>query len=286
LLVQATGYGPKGAVKKMEMIVKRTTFDYDNAASVITMVGPSDGTAPMTYAFTQDKDHAYKQGDLFPGSTTTIAAFGFSSSADKTKADNYIAAAHNGTKVVDDQKTILLDSTTLPPSMQSADDSRVFLAELQSQASMMGRYFTTSSPPAAGTYGADASPVFTFVDGDFTVPDGKKGGGLLVVTGTLTLAGNGSWDGLILVLGDDPSGNAAKFKVTLNKNAYLHGALVIAPFHRSAISGSPFVAPSFDNSAGGDTVFQYDSGEVRDAIYTIAPRVVGVHEGLTVAPPS
>jgi hypothetical protein len=284
LLIQSTGYGPKGAIKNMEMIVKRTMFDYNDAAAVVTLVGPSDNTAPMSFAFSQDKDHAYKGTDLFGGSTTKIAAFGFTSSTDQGAANTYIAAAHNGTKVVDDVKTILLDSNSIPAWYMSADDARVFLAELQSEALMMGRYFTTSTPPAANTYGTDTTAVFTFVDGDFTVPDGKKGGGLLVVTGTLTFAGTGSWDGLVLVMGDDPSGNAAKFRVTLNKNAYLHGAMVIAPFHRAAVTGSPFLSPSFDNSAGGDTIFQYDSGEVRDAIYTIPPKVIGVHEGLTVTP--
>lgn len=277
LLLQVTGYGPKGAVKLMQMMVKRTTFDYSTPAEVL-MVGPSDNSAPMTLAFTQDKDHAYSGTDTYPGppkSTTKIPAFGFTASGDLSMANTYIAGLRNP-KTVDDMKTLLVSGSD--DWLQTAEDARVFLTELKSQALAMNRYFTTVTPPASDTYGNDSSPLFTFVDGNFTIPDGKKGGGLLVVTGTLELVGTASWDGLILVLGDDLSANAAKFKLTGNKNAYIHGALVIAPFHRAASSASSFLAPSFDNTLGGDTVFQYDSGEVRDAIYTLPPRVVGAHE--------
>ena len=286
LVVQSIGYGPKGAIKQMEMMVKRTPFDYNNAGAVILMVG---GSSAMTLRATQDKDKAYTGQDLFGGSTTLINAFGFTSSSDKSAADTFIATLHNaGAPVLtaNGSKTILLDSSSTPSWLTSADDARALLAELQTDAVNMGRYYTTASPPAAGTYGDDGHPFFTFVDGDFTVPDGKKGGGLLVVTGTLTFAGTGSWDGFVLCLGNSPTGTAANFKVTLNKNAYLHGAMIIAAFDRNGATGTPFYAPVFDNSAGGDTIFQYDSGEVRDAIYTLPPRVVGVHEGLTVAPPT
>ena len=288
LVIQSTGYGPKGAVKQMEMMVKHTMIDYNDAAATVLMVG---GSSAMTLKATQDKDHAYSGDDLFTGSTVLINAFGFTTSSDKSAADTFIATLHNAggpVTTANGSKTILLDGTNTPTWLASADDAHVLLNELLQTAQNMGRYFTTASPPAVNTYGTDTAPVFTFVDGDFTVPDGKKGGGLLVVTGTLTFAGTGSWDGFILCLGNSPTGTSANFKVTLNKNAYLHGAMIIAAFDRTqAIGlGSPFLAPAFDNTAGGDTIFQYDSSEVRDAIYTLPSRVVGVHEGLTVTPPS
>ena len=269
-------------------MVKHTPFDYDIAAATVLLVGSS---SPMTLSISQDKDKAYSGDDLFSGSTTLINAIGLTTSADKSAADTLIATLHGGGAPVltaNGSKTVLLGSTNTPVWLSTADDARVLLTELQLTAQNMGRYFTTASPPAAGTYGTDGAPVLTFVDGDFTVPDGKKGGGLLVVTGTLTFAGTGSWDGFVLCLGNSPSGTAANFKVTGNKNAYLKGAMIIAAFDRTQAigTGAPFLAPIFDNQAGGDTVFQYDSGEVRDAIYTLPPRVVGVHEGWTVAPSS
>jgi hypothetical protein len=286
LLVQATGYGPKGAVKKIEMMVKHTMLDYDNAAATVLMVG--NNTSPMTLKITQDHDNAYSGKDLFGGSTTLIDAVGFTASNDKTAGDAYVATLHNAGKplqnAADGTRTILLDSSNTPSWLATADDARDLLAEMQVAAMAGGRYFTTANPPLAGNYGDDGHSWFTFIDGDFTVPDGKKGGGLLVVTGTLTFAGSAGWDGFILCMGNSPAGTSANFKVTLNKNAFLHGALIIAPFDRYGPTGSPFLAPVFDNSLGGDTLFQYDSSEVRDAIYTLPPHVVGVHEGWTVAP--
>jgi len=285
LLVQSTGYGPKGAIKNMEMIVKRTVFDYNDAAAAITMVGPPDNSAPISMNITQDQDNHFTGDDLLSGSTADIAAFGFTSSGAQSAADTYILTLHNSGKPVQAPKTVLLDGNSTPPWLASGDDARAFLAELQSIALTMGRYFTTSSPPAAGTYGTDGAPVFTFVDGNFVVPSGKKGGGLLVVTGTLEIQKDAEWDGLILVLGDDPLGNASKFILTTAGHAKVYGALVIAPFHRVGTSPIFFLSPVFDTSLGGhDAEFKYDSGEVRDAIYTIPPKVIGVHEGLTVVP--
>ena len=286
LLIQATGYGPKGAVKKMEMMVKHTMLDYDRAAATVLLVG--NNSYPMNLKISQDKDKAYSGDDLFGGSTTLINAIGFTASNDKTAGDTYIATLHDGGKPVlsaaNGTKAILLTSTNTPSWLATADDARDLLAEMQVAAKASGRYFTTASPPAAGNYGDDGHAKFTFIDGDFTVPDGKKGGGMLVVTGTLTFAGTGSWDGFILCMGNSPAGTNANFKVTGNKNAFLHGAMIIAAFDRYGATGSPFLSPTFDNTAGGDTIFQYDSGEVRDAIYTLPPHVVGVHEGWTVTP--
>jgi len=287
LLVQSTGYGPKGAIKKMEMMVKHTPIDYDNAQATVLLVGSN--SSPMNLKISQDKDKAYSGDDLFSGSTTLINGIGFTAANDKTAGDAVIAALHNSGGPVltggNGAKDVLLDSTNTPVWLSSTDDGKALLAQLQIIAVANSRYFTTASPPAAGNYGDDGHSKFTFVDGDFTVLDGKRGGGLLVVTGTLTFAGTGSWDGFILCLGNSPAGTSANFKVTGNKNAFLHGALIIAPFDRSAAVGSPFLAPSFDNQYGGDTIFQYDSGEVRDAIYTMPPYVVGIHEGWTVTPP-
>jgi hypothetical protein len=298
LLVQVTGFGPKGAVKKMEMMVRRTPFDYNNAASTIAMIGPSDNSAPITMNITQDSDNHFTGKDSFGGSTTHIAAFGFTSSAAQSAADAYILTLHSSGKPVEATKTVLITSTpspspspavdTSPPVwLATADDTRVFLNDLQSVAVTMGRYFTTANQPAAGNYGTDGAPVFTFVDGNFILPPGKKGGGLLVVTGTCEIQKDAEWDGLILVLGDDPLGTASKFKLTTDGHAKIYGALVIAPFHRTATVGTDFLGPVFDTSLGGhDAEFKYDSGEVRDAIYTIPSRVVGVHEGWTTTPPT
>src|SRR5205814_1644676 len=49
---------------------------------------------------------------------------------------------------------------------------------------------------------ATANTVIDYVDGDLTMNGSQTGYGILVVTGTLDMGGNFSWNGLVLVLGD------------------------------------------------------------------------------------
>jgi hypothetical protein len=131
LLVQSTGYGPKGAIKNMEMIVKRTPFDYNEAAATVTLVGPANNSAPITMNMTQDGDKQFSGNDKFSGSTALIAAFGFTSSGAQSTANTYIATLHDSGKPVETPKTLLLDGSTTPSWVSTADDARVFLAELR-----------------------------------------------------------------------------------------------------------------------------------------------------------
>ncbi|HTG92261.1 MAG TPA: pilus assembly PilX N-terminal domain-containing protein, partial [Pyrinomonadaceae bacterium] len=47
LLIHATGYGPKGSKKQMEIMVTRYIFDF-SPNSVVLMIGADDGTTPIT----------------------------------------------------------------------------------------------------------------------------------------------------------------------------------------------------------------------------------------------
>ena len=115
--------------------------------------------------------------------------------------------------------------------------------------------------------GTTDSPALTFVDGDCSL-DG--GAGLLIVTGTLNMKGNPSFNGLILVLGDgdverDGGGNGT-----------IYGAIAVARFAQNG--NGPFLAPTFSTSGGGNSTMQYDSSAVRSALNVAGPRVLGVHE--------
>ncbi len=52
----------------------------------------------------------------------------------------------------------------------------------------------------SGPYGTNAAPQVTYVNGDFNFGN-ASGAGVLVVTGTLNITGNSSFNGLILVIG-------------------------------------------------------------------------------------
>ncbi len=158
----------------------------------------------------------------------------------------------------------------LPPWLQSADDARLLLLDLAARAESSGRYFDETP----GDFGTSASPKFTFVDGDC---DLRNGAGLLVVTGTLSMSGNASFDGVILVLGEGA--------MTRNGggNGDIMGAIVVAKFDREWPADEndeehPFLAPTFQTNGGGNSTVQYNSTNVNNAMSSLGNRVLGVHE--------
>jgi len=78
-------------------------------------------------------------------------------------------------------------------------------AQLNNLASEMANVADVTCPGGSlcggPTYGTDASPQITYVNGDFTLGNGNNGAGVLVVTGNLTINGKMEYDGLILVIG-------------------------------------------------------------------------------------
>jgi hypothetical protein len=93
---------------------------------------------------------------------------------------------------------------------------------------------------------------------------------LLIVTGNLTLNGNPSFEGLILVLG---GGHVIR---NGGGNGDIYGAISVAKFNVNGNGG--FQAPYFDTSGGGNSLMQYDSDAVRKALNISGPRALGVHE--------
>ena len=112
----------------------------------------------------------------------------------------------------------------------------------------------TASPGCStGTYGTNASPQITYVNGDYSLTGGS---GVLIVTGTLSVTGNSSFNGLILVIGQ------GIFTESGGGNGQYNGSLFIAntnahtsPFTQLATLG----APSFSWNGGGTNGIQYNS---------------------------
>ena len=110
--------------------------------------------------------------------------------------------------------------------------------------------------PAAcsvGSYGTDASPKITYVNGDYSLTGGA---GLLVVTGTLSLTGNTSYHGLIMVIGQ------GKFSSSGGGGGQFVGSIFVAntnsrtaPYSQLATLGPP----SWSWSGGGGNGLQYNS---------------------------
>lgn len=255
LRLRVTGYGPKGALKKLELIINRTNFDYDPVATI--MMRSSDDGTPVTFTAGNSAAKEYSGHD-HAGMAGTLPAFGSNTDADMAVE---VDAANKGT--VATPIAGKFDTSALPSWLQNANNARAFLAAQKANAISQGRYFDSFN----GNAGSTSSPAFTFVDGDCNL-DG--GAGLLIVTGDLEMNGNPSFSGLILVLG----GGDINRKGGGNGNIY--GSITVAKFDVNGTGG--FLAPSFTTSGGGNATIQYDSVAVSRALNMSGPLVMGVRE--------
>jgi len=255
LLLRVTGYGPKGAVKRLELIVKRTNFDYSPPAMLL-MRGKKD-CSNLTFTIGNSNAKNYTGQDH--SGTATLPAFGATCGGNETNEQDAITKG----ATVGNPQTHTFADPALPAWLQTADQARGFLADEKANAIEQGRYFTTFT----GYAGSDASPALTFVDGSCTL-DG--GAGLLIVTGHLEMNGNPNFNGLILVLGNG----------TVNRdgagNGTVYGAMAVASFDPTGTGD--FLAPTFTTNGGGNMTMQYDSAALRRALNLAGPRVLGVHE--------
>lgn len=249
--VQSTGYGPNGSVKRMEMIVQKTSFDFTPKAMLV-MRG-SDNNVDMTFDIGSSAAKFYS-GEDNAGAGTNLPTFGVTRAGDKTVAE---AAITKGATVQNSPQVQVVPDSDLPEWLTTADKARSFLNDMQIVARSMGRYYTSFS----GIAGTTTKPEFTLVNGNATI-DG--GAGLLIVTGNLVLQGNPNFNGVILVIGEG----------TINRdgggNGNVYGSIYVARFARSWPASEnglphPFLAPVFYTDGGGTANLEYDSEWVQKA---------------------
>lgn len=262
--VQSTGYGPKGSIKHMEMIVQKTHFDFDPDAMLL-MRGADSGAA-MTFDIGSSAAKFYSGHDNATSPVGSLPTFGVTTAGDLGVANNAITKG----ATVADVKTAQVGTGELPAWLQDANSARAFLNDMQAVARSMGRYYTSFS----GYAGTTTDPKFTLVNGNATL-DG--GAGLLIVTGNLVLNGNPSFNGVILVLGEG----------TVNRdgggNGNIYGSIYVAKFARSWPSSEnglshPFLAPTFHTDGGGTSNLEYNSEWVQKAKDALGDIVRDVRE--------
>jgi hypothetical protein len=106
-----------------------------------------------------------------------------------------------------------------------------------------------------GPLGSLASPVIDFVDGDVTLQGNNMGYGILVVTGTLSMGGDFSWNGLVLVIGD------GKVEFQGGGNGQINGSVFISKIwdnHTAKNLLSQVGSPELSWSGGGGNGIYYN----------------------------
>ncbi|MBA3805490.1 MAG: hypothetical protein H0X14_07255 [Acidobacteria bacterium] len=263
ILVRVNGFGPRGARKQMEMMVGKFIFNYW-PRGLIAIRSADDNVTAMTFDAGSSAAYTYAGNEPAGGTNTSIAGFAVTSTADYNLISN-LGATGQVTGTPPAQKVPI---SSLVSWLQTADEARRTLNKLQADAKLQNRYFTNASPPAS--YGTTAAPLFTFMDGDATLPNGG-GAGLLVCTGTVTVDGGTPFKGLILALGNG--------RIVRNGggNGSTLGAFALARFDRNNWGG-PFLAPTFNGNGGGTSDVQYDPDWIRKAMLLGSRYTIGVSE--------
>lgn len=287
LMVRSTGYGPRGARKILEMLVSRSKYYIDPPAPIVIR-GSDNTTETMTFDLGSSNAKKYSGKDFSntQAKMPTVAIrlqdwkVGFAGITKGSTVDNPKFGILDLDAIPTTWPTALTPLPTLNPTpsgnpppwpMQAstpdfvltASAARTFLNDMEAQARIKNRYFTSFS----GLAGSTTAPKFTFVDGNCAL-DG--GGGLLVVTGNLSFSGNDNFKGIIIVLGNgvvtrDGSGNGQVL-----------GSWIVGAVSRTGTGG--FTAPSFNTSGGGNGSFYYDTKSIDAANLTVSVVPLSVAE--------
>lgn len=262
LVINVTGYGPRGAKKHMQSLLFRTAVDFTPNSGIVIRSADDNTTASINIG--SSSQYEYNGNDNAGG--TALPAITVTSDADYSQLLSQYSS--NPDQVLGDPPIQKMPLSAIAPYLQTADAARTTVNTLRATAKneLPSRYFTAVDPPT--DFGAGTpNGKLTFCEGDCAL--GPAGGaGMLVVSGTLTVDGRASFNGTILVLG------AGVMVRSGGGNGDIFGSIAVARFD----SSGGFMAPTFNTSGAGNSSAQYDSDWVRRALSSTGPLVMGVTE--------
>lgn len=276
LLVRSVGFGPRGSTKQLEAIIQKDFFNGLTAPATLTLIGPASTTSPnTTFTFNPGNSAVTVYSGDDAESTDIIPPIGTSNPTNlddvQESVDGQPPNPFNGT-VVGAPSDV---SGETPEWLRTPATLDAAVKSLYNVAIASGRYFPSGQQPTSfGSY-ATAQGI-TFCDGNCSFTG--QGGGIMVVTGKLTLSGNFSFKGMIIVTGQagvDRSGGG---------NGEIQGNMVIAPYVNSTVApatdpiSATFLAPQYNLSGGGNSEIRYNSAAVAGGLVAVSNFVLGVAE--------
>lgn len=251
-MITSIGAGPNRAIKVVQAVVEKLTVPTPPA--MITLIGPP-ATSPATIY--DDGSSASKKmtgNDCagaagftgVPGShVPVVGTFGAAATAQAQASANsgvYTSGVETGSTTVHD--------VTGTASGLWQDCS--YLHDLAQSIRQSADKVCTSASPCNGSYWTSTTNnSVTFVDGDLNLTAGK---GLIWVTGTMSVGGNNSFEGMILVIG------TGQLTRTGGGSGHSYGAIVVAD-----IAGPDGIFGNVDDCTGGAAGFQPPSYTISGA---------------------
>ena len=319
LLVKSTGYGPRGAKKELQAIIQKNFFNGLTAPAALTLVGPHrtgrsalNPTAPLTetlshFYFSLGQSSVLQYSGQDQVTTDIIPPIGTSNPQSLDCIEDYVLSVNipNGSQCSDSfpngnnpfhgniQGSPSDVSIDMPWWLQSPMALDREIHKMAGTARASGRYFANGvEPTGLGNFASGTG--ITFCDGDITVSNNGAnatgdGGGILVVTGSLTIRGAWNFKGLIIVTGPEgilrSGGGGGDAEIT--------GNVVVAPYENNKMvdridAGPParniddpagiFLAPHYNMDGGGNSNLQFNSASLQSGLTAISNFVLGVME--------
>ncbi len=277
LLLRSTGYGPRGSTKRLEAIIQKDLFAGLRAPATLTLVGPpSTASPPTTFTFDPGSSAVviYSGDDM--SSTDIIPPIGTTHDTNLEVVENSVDGEppnpFNGT-VIGSPANVLDDN---PDFLQSPAALDALIRSMATVAASSGRFYASgTSPPDFGNYATGQG--ITFCDGNVQLA--QAGGGILIVTGALTVRGGFDFKGLIIVTGQ------AGLTRSGGGDGTIQGNVIVAPYVGSRIgdgitptASATFLSPQYDLSGGGNSTLIYNSTAMANSLVAISGFVLGVVE--------
>jgi hypothetical protein len=281
MLVQSTGYGPRGARKQLSMLLSANVLDIDVPAALV--IRGSDSLSTNAYVDFGNGAKTYSGIDNagVVGTKPTLAVSGHDvatvQGAYSFKPNAIKSPKLRVLELPNDPAPGGTSTTPTPWFLQTAANARTFLTQSEVLANSCAAWPLPTGSPCIkrgvilsslnGWAGTATAPQFTIVKGDCDLAGGS---GLLIVTGTLYFNGSGpNFDGVILVLG------AGRVLKKGGGNRDIFGSIMVARFGATG----DFLDPTFDYDDGvGTSNLQYDSTADHKSIVLAGAKVLGVVE--------
>ena len=247
LVIRSVGYGPRGARKVFEAIVQRDNFD-GLIPATITLVGSATGSI-FKSSIVPTQAVSYSGSDaLSNAKIPPIATIGNGSGGGLLTG---LLGNLSGTFCVKcdvNGNPTDVSSEETPDFLKTATDLNNLINQYRETAKASGHYYSNGTAPSASEGFGDSinGTGITFIDGDGVLSG--AGGGILIVTGKLTLNGAFNFNGTILATGQNGVNRSG------SGTGNLQGNLVVAPYKVSDLAGG-FLPPKYDITDAGSGIF-------------------------------